>query len=38
MVNKVGIDNLSKIYHQVYFTNSYKDWDNLPKNCKIFNL
>lgn len=32
MVNRKGIENLSKAYNHVYFTNSYKDWDNLPEN------
>jgi len=33
MVNREGIKNLSKVYNKVYFTNTYKDWDNLPENC-----
>lgn len=33
MVNRKGIENLSKAYNHVYFTNSYKDWENLPENC-----
>lgn len=33
MVNRRGIENLSKVYDRVYFTNSYKTWDNLPENC-----
>lgn len=32
MVNRKGIENLSKVYDHVYFTNSYKNWDNLPEN------
>lgn len=35
MVNSKGIENLSKNYDHVYFTNSYKDWKAtipLPKN------
>lgn len=32
MVNRKGIENLSKAYNHVYFTNSYKNWDNLPEN------
>lgn len=27
MVNPRGIENLSKTYDHVYFTNSYKDWN-----------
>lgn len=33
MVNPKGIENLSKTYRRVWFTNSYKDWENLPENC-----
>lgn len=32
MVNPKGIENLSKNFNHVYFTNSYKDWKNLPEN------
>lgn len=32
MVNPKGIENLSKTYDHVWFTNSYKDWENLPEN------
>jgi len=35
MVNRKGIDNLSSAYDQVYFTNTYRDWDNLPANCHM---
>lgn len=35
MVNRKGIDNLSSAYDQVYFTNTYRDWDNLPVNCHM---
>lgn len=28
MVNPKGIENLSKTFNHVYFTNSYKDWKN----------
>lgn len=38
MVNPVGIKNLSEHYDNVYFTNSYKDWDNLPNNCHLINV
>lgn len=38
MVNPVGIKNLSENFDDVYFTNSYKDWDNLPKNCHLINI
>lgn len=29
MVNPKGIENLSKVFDQVYFSNSYKDWKGL---------
>ncbi len=29
MVNPKGIENLSKVFDQVYFSNSYKDWRGL---------
>lgn len=32
MVNSKGIDNLSRNFKRVYFTNSYKTWRNLPEN------
>lgn len=32
MVNRKGIENLSKTFNKIYFTNSYKTWDNLPNN------
>lgn len=35
MVNSRGIENLSKNFNHVWFTNSYKDWENLPKNVTI---
>ena len=35
MVNPKGIENLSKNFNHVQFTNSYKDWDNLPKNVTM---
>lgn len=38
MVNPIGIKNLSENFDDVYFTNSYKDWDNLPKNCHLINI
>jgi ribose-phosphate pyrophosphokinase len=38
MVNRKGIENLSKTFDNVFFTNSYKDWDNLPENCKMYNI
>lgn len=38
MVNPKGIENLSKTFRHVYFTNSYKDWNNLPENCTIFEV
>ncbi len=38
MVNPKGIENLSKTFRHVYFTNSYKDWENLPENCTMFEI
>lgn len=38
MVNRKGIENLSKVYDKVYFTNSYKNWENLPENCTQINV
>ena len=38
MVNRKGIENLSKTYDKVYFTNSYKDWTDLPDNCIMFDV
>jgi ribose-phosphate pyrophosphokinase len=38
MVNPIGIKNLSEHYDDVYFTNSYKDWDNLPNNCHLISV
>jgi ribose-phosphate pyrophosphokinase len=38
MVNPKGIDNLSSSFDEVVITNSYKDWDNLPKNVKMLNV
>ena len=35
MVNPKGIENLSKNFNHVWFTNSYKDWENLPENVTI---
>ena len=32
MVNRKGIENLAKTFNKVYFTNSYRTWDNLPNN------
>lgn len=32
MVNPKGIENLSKNFNHVWFTNSYKTWENLPDN------
>ena len=32
MVNRKGIENLAKTFNKVYFTNSYRTWDNLPDN------
>jgi ribose-phosphate pyrophosphokinase len=38
MVNSKGIVNLSQNYNKVYFTNTYKDWTDLPSNCEIFDV
>lgn len=40
MVNPKGILNLSENYDEVYFTNSYKDWQNetLPNNVKVIEI
>lgn len=35
MVNPKGIENLSKNFNHVWFSNSYKDWDNLPDNVTM---
>lgn len=32
MVNRKGIENLAKTFNKVYFTNSYRTWNNLPDN------
>jgi hypothetical protein len=38
MVNPKGIENLSNNFNKVWFTNSYKDWDNLPKNVTMIKV
>lgn len=40
MVNPKGIVTLSENYDEVYFTNSYKDWQNeiLPNNVKVIEV
>ena len=38
MVNRKGLENLSKTYDKVIFTNSYKDWKDLPNNCEIIDI
>lgn len=38
MVNAKGIENLSKHFNHVWFTNSYKDWENLPENVTMTKL
>lgn len=37
MVNPKGIENLARHYHQVTFTNSYRDWqdEQLPPNVTV---
>lgn len=40
MVNPKGIENLSKNFNHVWFTNSYKDWQNevLPENVTVIGI
>lgn len=38
MVNPKGIKNLSETFNHVWFTNSYKDWDNLPGNVTMIKV
>ena len=40
MVNPKGITTLSENYKEVYFTNSYKDWnkETLPDNVKVIEV
>lgn len=38
MVNPKGIENLSKNFNHVWITNSYKDWENLPKNVTMLKI
>lgn len=38
MVSPNGIKNLSENYDEVYFTNSYKDWTDLPSNCHLIKI
>lgn len=41
MVNPKGITTLSENYDEVYFTNSYADWDEymkLPDNVRIIKV
>ena len=38
MVNPKGIKNLSENFNHVWFTNSYKDWDNLPENITMIKV
>lgn len=40
MVNPKGIATLSENYKEVYFTNSYKDWnkETLPDNVKVIEI
>ena len=38
MVNPKGIKNLSENFNHVWFTNSYKDWDNLPENVAMLKV
>ncbi len=40
MVNLNGISTLSKHYEKVYFTNSYRDWneEDLPENVEVIKI
>lgn len=40
MVNPKGIENLSSTFNHVWFTNSYKDWQNeiLPNNVTVIEV
>lgn len=38
MVNPKGIKNLSENFNHVWFTNSYKDWENLPENVTMIKV
>lgn len=38
MVNPKGIENLSKNFNHVWFSNSYKDWTNLPNNVTLIKV
>lgn len=40
MVNPKGIATLSENYKEVYFTNSYRDWEQevLPNNVKVIKV
>lgn len=38
MVNPKGIKNLSENFNHVWFTNSYKDWENLPENVTMLKV
>lgn len=37
-VQRAGIEKVSKCYDNVYITNTYADWDNLPSNVKLIRL
>ena len=37
-IQKVGLLNVSQFYDKVYITNSYADFEDLPKNIKIVNV
>lgn len=38
LVNPIGIKNLSENFDEVFITNSYKDWEDLPNNIHIEKL
>lgn len=40
MVNPIGLEKVSKLFDQVYITNSYKEWEEEPisDNVKVFKV
>lgn len=37
-VQRAGIEKVAKYYDNVFITNSYADWDNLPNNVSIIDI
>lgn len=37
-VQRQGIERVAEVYDKVIITNSYKDWDDLPKNVEVVSL